>query len=173
MQLFVALALGEDQEPVTLRKLVQGRLDVGQQRAVALEQMRTDSLDLLAQAVVTCGRQVSSRLMQRNHVRPAAVAVCFDQPEFGAAHGGVNLVARDAEGGVADGRSEEIKRLEKMDIGIPERVVGVEDEIQRLSRRRRHPCTEYRRAPRQAIGAGMTPAPRDDPGGFGTVSMME
>src|ERR1019366_9795505 len=112
--------------------------------------MRTDSLDLVAQPVVTCGRKFSSRLVQRNHVRTAPVAVPFDQPHFGAAHRGVNVGARDVEDRVADGRSEEIERLEKMDIGIPERVVGVEYEIQRLSRSRGHLRTGYRRAPTRA-----------------------
>jgi len=48
---------------VTLRKLLQRGLDVGQQLAVALEQMRADSLDLVAQAIVTCGREFSRRLV--------------------------------------------------------------------------------------------------------------
>jgi hypothetical protein len=137
---------------VPLRKLLQRGLDVGQQRAFALEQMRADSLDLVAQAVVTCGREFSSRLMQRHQVRAAAVAMRFDQPDFGAAHGGVNLDARNAKVRVAYGRSEVIERLEKMNIGIPERIVGIENEIERLSRRRQHLHQEYRRALQRAIG---------------------
>ena len=96
--------------------------------------MRADALDLVAQAVVTRGRELGRRLMQRDHVRAAAIAVSLDQHDFSAAHGGVNLDARDAEVRVADGSSEMIERLEKMDIGIPERIVGVEDEIQRFRR---------------------------------------
>src|ERR1700723_3300159 len=143
-----------------LRKLLQGGLDVGQQRAVALEQMRADSFDLVAQAVVTRGRELSSRLMQRQQVRAAAVAMRFDQPNFGAAHGGVNLDARDPEVRVAHRRREVIERLEKMNIGIPERIVGVENEIQRLSRRREHLYREYRRARERAI-ANREPAIRE------------
>src|SRR5208283_4287523 len=56
VQLFVTLALGENQKAVTLRKLLERRLDAGQQCAVALEQMRADSLDLAAQTVVACKR---------------------------------------------------------------------------------------------------------------------
>ena len=152
LQLFVALTLGEHQQPVTLRQFLQRRLDVGQQRALALEQMRTDSLDLVAQPVVTRWRKLGRRLMQRHQVGPPSVAVGFDQPDFGAAHRGVNLDARQAKARVANGRSEVIERLEKMDIGIPERVVGVEDEIQRLSHGREHLYTEYRRARGRAIG---------------------
>ena len=114
--------------------------------------MRTDSLDLVAQTVVTCGREFGSRLMHRNHVRTAPVTVRFDQPHFGAAHRGVNVDARDVEDRVANGRSEEIERLEKMDIGIPERVVGVEYEVQRLSRSRGHLRTGYRGALERANG---------------------
>src|SRR5580658_5727747 len=136
---------------MTLRQLLQRGLDVRQQRAFALEQMRADSLDLVAQAVVTGGREFSRRLMQRGQVRAASVAKRFDQPDFGAAHRGVNLDARQTKTRVADGSSERIERLEKMDIGIPERVVGVENEIQRLSRRNRHLLTEYRHATRRAI----------------------
>ena len=109
--------------------------------------MRTDSLDLVAQAVVTRGREFISRLMQRSHVRTAAVAVRFDQHDFGAAHRGVNLDARQTEPRVADRRGEVIERLEKMNIGIPERIVGVENEIQRLSRGRGHLSRGYRRVP--------------------------
>src|SRR6202040_3605247 len=82
------------------------------------------------------------------------VAMRFDQPNFGAAHCGVNLDARDAEIRVAHRRSEIIERLEKMNIGIPERIVGIENEIQRLSRRREHLYREYRRALERAIGRG-------------------
>jgi len=51
---------------------------------VALEQMRADSLDLVAQAVVARGRELSRRLMQRHQVGTAAVAMSLDQPDFGA-----------------------------------------------------------------------------------------
>ena len=118
--------------------------------------MRADSLDLVAQAVVTCGRELSSRLMQRHQVRAAPVAVRFDQPDFGASHRGVNLDARQAKARIAHSRSEVIERLEKMNIRIPERIVGVEDEIQRLSRRRRHLYREYRRALERAIAREAT-----------------
>ena len=100
---------------------------------------------------MTRGREFGGRLMQRHQVRAAAVAVRFDQPDLGAAHRGVNLDARKTEARVANGGSETIERLEKMDIGIPERVVGVENEIQRLSRGRGHLYTEYRRALARAI----------------------
>jgi hypothetical protein len=101
---------------------------------------------------VTRGREFSSRLMQRHQVRAAAVAMRFDQPNFGAPHSRVNLDARDPEVRVAYGRSEVIERLEKMNIRIPERIVGIENEIQRLSRRREHLYREYRRALERAIG---------------------
>src|SRR5579863_7353068 len=114
--------------------------------------MRADSFDLVAQAVVTCGRELSRRLMQRHQVRPAPVAVSFDQPDFGAAHRSVNLDARETEVRVADRGSEVIERLKKMNIGIPERIVGVENEIQGLGRRIQHLYTGYRRAPTRAIG---------------------
>src|ERR1700732_5120985 len=114
--------------------------------------MRADSLDLVAQAVVTRGREFSSRLMQRQQVRAAAVAMRFDQPDFRAAHGSMKLDARQAKARIAHGRREVIERLEKMNIGIPERIVGVENEIQRLSRRREHLHREYRRALERAIG---------------------
>src|SRR5208337_3640604 len=78
---------------------------------------------------------------------------------FGAPHRGVNLDARDAEDRVANGRSEEIERLEKMDVGIPERVVGVEYEVQRLSRSRGHLPTAYRRALERANV--QSPAPNE------------
>src|ERR1039457_7157107 len=118
------------------------------------ERTETGKRELVAQAVVTCGREFGSRLMQRHHVRTAAVAMRFDKPHFGAAHRGVNLDARDVEDRVANGRSEEIERLEKMDVGIPERVVGVEYEVQRLSRSRGHLPTAYRRALERANGQG-------------------
>src|ERR1700720_173211 len=110
--------------------------------------MRADSLDLVAQAVMTCGRELGSRLMQRHKIRAPAVAMSFDQPDFSAAHRSVNLDARDAAVSVADSGREVIERLEKMNIGIPERIVGVENEIQRLGRRTQHLYTEYRRARR-------------------------
>src|SRR5580704_15223334 len=114
--------------------------------------MRADALDLFAQAIVPRGRELGSRLMQRDHVRASAIAVSLDERDFGAAHGRVNLDARDAQLRIADGGGEVIERLEKMDIGIPERVVSVEDEIERFSRGRRHLHTEYRRVRRRAIG---------------------
>ena len=160
-QLFIALAFREHQQAVSLRKLLQRGLDVGQQRAVALEQMRADSLDLVAQAVVTSGREFISRLMQRPHVRAAAVAMRFDQHDFGAAHRSMNLDARQTKTRIADGGSEVIERLEKMNIGIPERIVGVENEIQRLSRRREHLYREYRRALERAIGWSRTSYARE------------
>ena len=57
----------------------------------------------------------------------------FDQLYLGAAHGSVDIDAREAEAGVTNCGSKGIERLEKMDIGIPERIVGVENEIQRFS----------------------------------------
>src|SRR5208282_1553964 len=93
LQLFVALALGEHEQPVTARQFLKRRFDVGQQRAVALEQMRADSLDLVAQAVVTRGREFSGRLMQRHQIRAAAVAMRFDKPGLGATHRSLNLDA--------------------------------------------------------------------------------
>src|SRR5258708_21876766 len=104
--------------------------------------------------------------MQRHQVRAPAVAMSFDQPDFSAAHRSVNLDARDTEVSVADSRGKVIERLEKMNIGIPERIVGVENEIQRLGRRTQHLYTEYRRARRRGrvdhlfnVKAGVTPAP--------------
>ena len=91
LQLFVTLALGEHEQPVTLRKLLQRRLDVGQQRAFALEQMRADLFDRLAQAFMTGRREFRRRLMQRPDVRAATVAMRFDQHDFGTSHCGVNL----------------------------------------------------------------------------------
>ena len=64
---------------MTLRELLQRRLDARQQLAIALEQMRADALDLVAQAVVTRGRELGSRLMQRDHIRAAAIAVSLDE----------------------------------------------------------------------------------------------
>src|SRR5271169_1092609 len=75
LQLFVALTLREHQQTVTLRELLQRRLDVRQKSALALEQMRADALDLVAQAIVTRGRQLGSRLMQRDHIWAAAITV--------------------------------------------------------------------------------------------------
>ena len=118
--------------------------------------MRTDALDLFAQAVVTGGREFGRRLMQRPHVRAAAVAVGFDQHDFGAAHGGVNLDAREAEARVADGRSERSNASRKWILESQSVSSASKIEIQRLSRGRRHLHTEYRRAPRRAIGTVWT-----------------
>jgi len=60
---------------------------------------------------VTRGREFSRRLMQRHQVRATTIAMRFDQTNFGAANGGVNLDARDPEVRVAYGRSEVIERL--------------------------------------------------------------
>src|ERR1700746_1644563 len=113
--------------------------------------MRADSLDLFAQSIVTCGREFRRGLMQRPDIGPPTVTMRLDQPDFRAAHGGVNLDAGKTEVRIADSGSKMIERLEKMNIGIPERVVSVEDEIQRISRRRKHLTTAYRRALRRAI----------------------
>jgi hypothetical protein len=110
--------------------MVQGRLDVGQQRAIAFDQVRTDSLDLVAQMLVAGGREFGSRFMQRHHVRAAAVTVSLDQAKFGAAQRGMNVGALESEAGIRDGGGERVEGFEEMNVRIPERVVGVEDQIE-------------------------------------------
>src|SRR5882757_2556838 len=88
--------------------------------------------------------------MQRLHVRPAPVAERFDQPYLSASDRILNFDARETEVRILDRRGERIERLEKMDIRIPERVVGVENQIERISHRRRHLLIGYWHATKRA-----------------------
>ncbi len=130
--LLVALPLGEKDQPMAPCQFGHGFLDAGQQLAITLDELGADSLHFAAQwLVMQLGRKLRNRSVERDHIRTAAVAVRLDQFELGLAHRGFDGIAMGIETECRDRPDELLERFQEVDVGIPQGVVGIENEIQR------------------------------------------
>ncbi len=99
---------------------------------MTLDELGADSFDFAAQRLVMqLRRDVRDRALQRDHIRTAAIAMRLNQLQLGFAHNGLDRIAMriDAERRIASTKA--LERFKEVDVGIPQRIVRIEDEIQR------------------------------------------
>src|SRR5882672_9729406 len=101
LQLFIALTLGAHHDSMAPCKVLQGRLDVGQQFAVTLDQMSADAIECELQAVAIARSKLRNRVLQRDHVRLSSVAVSLNTFQFSSSDRRLNFGSLENEAGVA------------------------------------------------------------------------
>ena len=99
---------------------------------MALDELGADPLDFAAQRLLMrLRRDLSDRAFERDHIRTAAIAMRLDQLQFGLAHDRLDRIAMRIDAERADRRDEILERFEEVDVRIPQRIIGIENQVQR------------------------------------------
>src|SRR5262249_51553773 len=98
-----------------------------------------DPLDFRVEPIASAvGDQLAGRMMERQHVWLAAITMSLDKFQLGIANRVLDPVSRIGNAGPLARRDKIIVRLEEVDVGIPQRIVGVKNQIQCFTRIRTH-----------------------------------
>src|SRR5579862_1028345 len=109
-----------------------GFLDTRQQLAISLDELRADFFHLAPQRLMMkLRRDLHYRTLQSDYVGTAAVAMGLDQLQLGLAHRSFDRLAMTLDPERRDRLDEGLERLQEVDVGIPQRIVSIEDQIQR------------------------------------------
>jgi len=72
--------------------------------------------------------------MKRQHVRLASVAQSLNQFQFGISNRTFDSVRRPGNAGTHARQDKRVARLEEVDVGIPQRIVGIENQVEGFTR---------------------------------------
>ena len=99
---------------------------------MTLDEFGADSFHFATQRLLMWfGRDLCDRALQRDHIRTAAIAMRLNQLQLGFADDRLDRIAMRIDPERCDRRDEVLERFEEVDVRIPQRIIRIEDQIQR------------------------------------------